>query len=130
MSSLLLSTSRLLQRPNHPTLSAAIFVTRGAHSRTKVRVIIKEDLPNGQAYTGDILHVPAGYARNYLLPKKSAVYATRENFAKLGLQDPELLSGEQQQKKKAGDLGNDQDLKAADLLRNYLRNKTVRCAGD
>jgi large subunit ribosomal protein L9 len=45
-----------------------------------MEVILKEDIDNlGEA--GKVVHVAAGYARNYLLPKKFAVKATPENMA-------------------------------------------------
>ncbi|MGB3552656.1 MAG: bL9 family ribosomal protein, partial [Candidatus Binatus sp.] len=37
-----------------------------------VQVILNEDLPN-LGRTGDVVKVRAGYARNYLLPRKLAV---------------------------------------------------------
>jgi len=103
-------------------------------AHTTVRVIVRQDLPHNKGYEGDVVEVKPGYARNYLIPQKMAVYATRQNFLKLGLNDP---AGKQKQSKEkamaaaaaweAGDGAvDDKDLKAADLLRYYLRNKTVR----
>jgi large subunit ribosomal protein L9 len=44
-----------------------------------VQVILNEDLPNlGQP--GDVVKVRAGYARNYLLPRKLAVEANPRNL--------------------------------------------------
>jgi hypothetical protein len=96
---------------------------RSAHT---VRVIVCQDLPP-KAYEGDILNVKAGYARNYLIPQKKVVYATRQNFEKLGLQDTELETTDQRRDRLAREAhsGEDLDLKAADLLKHYLRNKTV-----
>ena len=92
-----------------------------------VRVILQDDLPNGKAYSGDVLHVAAGYARNYLIPQKKALYATRQNFARLNMKDPDMETPEERQARLARERmeGEDKDLKAADLLKNYLRNKTV-----
>lgn len=96
----------------------------------QVRVILTRDLPEGQMrgmYAGEVHNVAAGYARNYLVPGKMAVYATPQNFERTGLDDPDIaLKAEAaQQTLLAGD-EEDEDLKAADLLRRYLRNKTVK----
>ena len=96
------------------------------HKHT-VRVILQDDLPNGKAYAGEVLHVAAGYARNYLIPQRLALYATRQNFTKLGMTDPDLETTEERQARLARERleSEDEDLKAADLLRHYLRNKVV-----
>lgn len=93
-----------------------------------VRVIVKEDLPEGQAYAGDVVHVAAGFARNYLIPQRLALYATRQNFAKLNMSDPDLETAEDRQARLIREKleSEDKDLKAADLLKKYLRNKVVR----
>ncbi len=44
-----------------------------------VQVILNEDLPN-LGRTGDVVKVRAGYARNYLLPRKLAVEADQKNL--------------------------------------------------
>src|SRR5712671_3371430 len=44
-----------------------------------VQVILNEDLPN-LGNTGDVVKVRAGYARNYLLPRKLAVEADPKNL--------------------------------------------------
>jgi len=44
-----------------------------------VQVILNEDLPN-LGRTGDVVKVRAGYARNYLLPRKLAVEADEKNL--------------------------------------------------
>ena len=56
-----------------------------------------------------------------------AVYATPRNFERCGLVDPELMEKEEQAKlsKFEDEEEDDEDLKAADLLRRYLRNKMV-----
>jgi len=97
-----------------------------------VRVILIQDLEEGEGkgYKGDILNVKAGYARNFLLPKKKAVYATPNKFQLLGLVDP-LESTEV--KKKRGIIEEpeedmeemNEDTKQADILRRYLKNKIV-----
>ncbi len=44
-----------------------------------MRVILREDLPNlGEA--GDVVDVKPGYARNYLIPQKLAMEATKGNL--------------------------------------------------
>jgi ribosomal protein L9 len=98
---------------------------RHAHA---VRVIIQKDVEGGKAYAGDVLRVKAGYARNYLVPQKHAVYATRHNFVRLGLKDPDHETPEQRRARLEREAmeGSDKDLKARDVLTKYLRNKTLR----
>jgi ribosomal protein L9 len=80
-------------------------------------------------YAGEVHNVAAGYARNYLIPQKMAVYATPRNFERCGLIDPEIAAKEDaaaQKFSQEGDEEENADLKAADVLRKYLRNKTVK----
>ena len=79
-------------------------------------------------YAGEVHHVAAGYARNYLIPQKMAVYATPRNFERCGLIDPEIAAKEEEAAQKFAheDEEENVDLKAADILRKYLRNKTVK----
>ena len=97
---------------------------------TSVRLIALEDLPHGKDYKGDVVSVKPGYARNYLVPNKKAVYATPQNFDKMGIIDPHLESEEQRiarlQRESSVDLKAEQYLKEADTLKKYLRNKVVR----
>jgi Ribosomal protein L9, N-terminal domain len=101
-------------------------VKRHSHS---VRLIALEDLPHGKGYKGDVLTVKAGFARNYLIPQKKAVYATPQNFGKIGIIDPDLETEEQRiarlQRESSVDLKFEQYLKEADMLKKYLRNKVV-----
>jgi hypothetical protein len=92
-----------------------------------VRIIVTQDVSDGKLYQGEIATVKAGYARNFLIPQKKAIYATRQNFFKLNIKDPELETAEERRLRLERELqaGDDKDLKAADLLRTYLRNKTV-----
>ena len=95
-----------------------------------VRLIALEDLPHGKAYRGDVLKVKAGYARNHLIPQKLALYATPQNFEKLGLVDPDVETEEQRRERLAREASatvqDEAYLKAADILKKYLRNKVVR----
>ena len=93
-----------------------------------VRIIMTQDVSDGKMYSGDIATVKAGYARNFLIPQKKAVYATRQNFVKLNVKDPELETAEERQARldREAIAGDDKDLKAADILRTYLSNKIVR----
>ena len=93
-----------------------------------VRLIVRQDLEDGRAYKDDVITVKGGYARNYLIPNKKAVYATRENFTKFNLQDPDQETAEERQARLVREAAadEDKDLKAADLLKNYLRSKVVR----
>jgi large subunit ribosomal protein L9 len=44
-----------------------------------VQLILREDVPN-LGRTGDVVKVRAGYARNYLLPRRLAVEADQKNL--------------------------------------------------
>lgn len=110
-----------------PSLSTHRHLQVQLRYKHQVRVIITQDLPEGQkrgVYAGEVHNVSAGYARNYLVPKKMAVYATPVNFERCGLIDPDIAAKE----KVVNPLGEEEseDLKAADILRKYLRNKSVR----
>jgi ribosomal protein L9 len=109
-----------------PPVFAPTLRHRCAHT---VRVIVQKDLEGGKAlYAGDVAKVSAGYARNYLLPQKYAVYATRHNFVRLGLKDPDHETPEERRARLEREAmeGSDKDLKARDVLTKYLRNKTLR----
>ena len=94
-----------------------------------VRLIALQDLPHGKAYRGDVLEVKAGYARNYLIPQKMALYATPQNFDRLEMIDPDVETDEQRleriQRQSTLSAQEDQFLKEADLLKKYLKNKVV-----
>lgn len=102
-----------------------ILLRRG-HS---VRLIALQDLPYSKAYKGDVLTVKAGYARNYLIPKKMALYATPQNFDRLDMVDPDVETSEQRvarlQRESSMSVGEEKYLKEADLLKKYLKNKVV-----
>jgi ribosomal protein L9 len=94
-----------------------------------VRLIAMEDLPHGKAYEGDVVRVKAGFARNYLIPKKKAVYATPQNFERLQIVDPDVETEEQRiarlQRESSMNKKDEEYLKQADMLKKYLRNKVV-----
>jgi len=94
-----------------------------------VRVILTQDIEGGEGYQGDVMRVKAGYARNKLIPQKQALYATPENFARLGMKDPDSETMEERRERLARekDLAEEggEELKQADLLKYYLRNKVV-----
>ena len=101
---------------------------RRAHT---VRLIALEDLPHGKAYKGDVIRVKAGYARNFLIPQKKALYAIPQNFRRLEMTDPEIETEEQRlsrlERESASPNSEEERLvKQADTLRHYLRNKVVR----
>ena len=74
------------------------------------------------------MEVKAGYNRNYLIPQKLALYATPENFARLGIKDPDEETPEEKRLRLEREAAEevDEDLQAAKLLRKYLSNKVVR----
>eukprot|EP00560_Eucampia_antarctica_P009952 CAMPEP_0197831458 /NCGR_PEP_ID=MMETSP1437-20131217/10200_1 /TAXON_ID=49252 ORGANISM="Eucampia antarctica, Strain CCMP1452" /NCGR_SAMPLE_ID=MMETSP1437 /ASSEMBLY_ACC=CAM_ASM_001096 /LENGTH=246 /DNA_ID=CAMNT_0043434379 /DNA_START=38 /DNA_END=775 /DNA_ORIENTATION=- len=95
---------------------------RCAHT---VRVILTKDLPSGRGYSGEVQEVRAGYARNHLIPLKKALYATPQNFERVGIPDPNLVKDKTVVKVKRSDEEEEHN-KAADLLRYYLRNKVLK----
>jgi len=92
-----------------------------------VRIILTQDLPNGKTYCGEVITVKPGFARNHLIPGKMALYASPENFERLGMGDPDLETEAKQVEKLAREETSDaqDELKAADSLKQYLRNKEV-----
>jgi ribosomal protein L9 len=94
-----------------------------------IRLIALEDLPHNKGYERDVIRVKAGYARNFLIPKKKAVYATPQNFERLGIVDPDVETAEQRterlQRESSMNQKEELHLKEADLLKKYLRNKVV-----
>lgn len=91
-----------------------------------VRLIAIKDLPPGgrKAYQGDVITVKAGYARNYLLPQKYAVYATPQNFEKYNVVDPDSEEAKLAAKKEIAE--DDKLLQEADLLKKYLKDKVLK----
>ncbi len=96
---------------------------RNAHT---VRVILTSDLSDGRGYAGEVHDVKAGFARNYLIPSKKALYATPQNFERVGFPDPDLIAESAEARKERENMESDEDLKAAAFLKHYLRNKTLK----
>jgi ribosomal protein L9 len=94
-----------------------------------VRLIAMEDLPHGKAYEGDVVRVKAGFARNFLIPQKKAVYATPQNFERLQIVDPDVETEEQRvarlQRESSMNKKDEEYLRQSDMLKKYLRNKVV-----
>jgi ribosomal protein L9 len=132
MSSALLSSRLVLRSGRRGRLPS--FCQQQQHVRHKhqVRVIVTRDLPDGQmrgVYAGEVHDVAAGYARNYLVPEKYAVYATPRNFERCGLVDTakeDAAAAAMLSSLVDDDVEGNEDLRAADLLRRYLRNKSIR----
>lgn len=56
-----------------------------------MEVILKETIPSlGKA--GDMVKVANGYARNFLLPKGKAIFASRKNISQLERQQAFILA--------------------------------------
>jgi len=85
-----------------------------------VKIILQDDLPGGKAYAGDVINVRAGYARNFLIPTKKAFYATPENLKRFGVNIDMAEKREESQIEEVSE-----DKKMADILRSYLKHKTV-----
>ncbi len=67
-------------------------------------VILREDIDNLGA-RGQVVQVAAGYARNFLLPKRKAVVATESNKKIVEQERQAHLRKEAKQKDEAADLG-------------------------
>jgi large subunit ribosomal protein L9 len=67
-------------------------------------VILREDI-NNLGSRGQVVHVAAGYARNFLLPKRLAVAATESNKKIVEQERQAHLRKEAKQKSEAEDLG-------------------------
>lgn len=130
------TNSSIINKPTSTTSSQILSYShtsyRSAHT---VRVILTKDIPDKNQYAGETLTVKAGYARNYLVPKKMALYATPMNFQRVGIEDPELQKTAALLKEKKNNNNNtttaeskekEEDAKAADFLKYYLRNKTLK----
>ncbi|VEU43112.1 unnamed protein product [Pseudo-nitzschia multistriata] len=131
-------SSLFAPRPLAPTTTATASFAQQSQSQPQppkrwahtVRLIAMEDLPHGKAYKGDVVTVKAGYARNHLVPQKLALYATPQNFSKLGIVDPDFETEEERiarlQRESNMTAAEDRYLKDSDLLKKYLRNKVLQ----
>ena len=63
-----------------------------------MKVILQQDV-KGKGKKGQMIEVPDGYARNYMLPRKIAVEATPDNINTMRMNDKALL--ERQTKERA-----------------------------
>lgn len=112
------------------TLVCPSGITPGYRLGHTVRVILTQDIGGEGRYKGDVIHVRAGYARNFLIPQKKALYAIEANFKRLGLTDPDAETKEQREERlererQQAEFGGE-ELRAADMLRKYLRNKELK----
>merc|ERR1719384_457120 len=85
-----------------------------------VRVILKSKV--GQNEPGEVITVKPGYARNFLIPKKMALYAIPSNFQRLGLTDPEKETPEDRRERlerEAAEEASEEQI-AANILTKYL----------
>ena len=118
----------LASQATHPTASFPGLQHLQRRFRHVVRVIAIEDLPHEKGYKGDVLQVKAGYARNFLIPQKLVLYATRANFNRLGMKDPEYQTLREKRARFVRDQQlsqGDSNKRAADVLRKYLSNKML-----
>jgi hypothetical protein len=132
LSTIIRSSSVAVRKPLQvkvPLLANTIIQSTNKRWGHTVRLIALEDLPHGKGYQGDVVNVKAGYARNFLVPKKKAIYATPQNFDKLGIVDPGVETVEQRTarllRESSMNKKEEQYLKQADLIKKYLRNKVV-----
>ncbi|MCL2588290.1 MAG: 50S ribosomal protein L9 [Oscillospiraceae bacterium] len=80
-----------------------------------MKVILLENV-KGKGKAGEIVNVPDGYARNFLLPKKQAVEATPKNLAEL----------KQQETKRNNQL--EKEITGAKEIQGKLESLTVKVA--
>ena len=104
----------------------SVIYNQGLRHGHTVRVILTKDLPDGKGTAGDVLTVKAGYARNHLIPGKKALYAIPQNFERVGIQDPDLIQESEEERLERERLESDEDVKAANFLRHYFRNKSLK----
>jgi large subunit ribosomal protein L9 len=69
------------------------YLEEGAANMAHTRILLREDVDDLGA-RGEIVRVRAGYARNYLLPRKLAVEATKGNVKQIELERAALLKKE------------------------------------
>jgi len=80
---------KIITTPTITTLSSVInssilFQNQQQRNAHTVPLYLLKSVPN-KGETGQIINVKAGYARNYLLPNKYAIYATEENLKRIGI---------------------------------------------
>mmetsp|Transcript_22923 Transcript_22923/g.33287 ORF Transcript_22923/g.33287 Transcript_22923/m.33287 type:complete len:248 (-) Transcript_22923:189-932(-) len=144
MSNLFRNTTRpfLRLQQTKTTSTCRAFASKASRaSKTKnhakgTRIIVTTDIPdhNGGMYKHEVHTVKSGFARNYLIPEKLALYATPANFERLGVKDPDvetveerrLRQEEEERLAKESSEGGGEDAKAADFLSYYLRNKVLK----
>jgi large subunit ribosomal protein L9 len=68
-----------------------------------MEIILSEDVAK-LGRIGDVVKVKDGYARNYLIPRKLAMMATRDNLKKIAAQKARSLQELEKVKKEAQDL--------------------------
>lgn len=81
-----------------------------------MQVILMQRIENlGQM--GDVVRVKPGFARNYLLPQKKAMRATKDNLARFESQRAQLEAENLEQRKEAERVGQDLDGMTVTLIR-------------
>jgi large subunit ribosomal protein L9 len=81
-----------------------------------MQVILMQRIENlGQM--GDVVRVKPGFARNYLLPQKKAMRATKDNLARFESQRTQLEAENLEQRKEAERVGKDLDGMTVTLIR-------------
>jgi len=81
-----------------------------------MQVILMQRIENlGQM--GDVVRVKPGFARNYLLPQKKAMRATKDNLARFETQRAQLEAENLEQRKEAERVGKDLDGMTVTLIR-------------
>jgi large subunit ribosomal protein L9 len=68
-----------------------------------MKVILQQDV-RGQGKKGDVVNVSDGYARNYLIPRKLAVEATKEALNELKIREKAIKAAEERERERLAEL--------------------------
>tara|TARA_B100000676_G_C17547158_1_gene565499 strand:- start:41 stop:499 length:459 start_codon:yes stop_codon:yes gene_type:complete len=89
-----------------------------------MRVILLENLRNFGSI-GDIVDVKRGFARNYLIAQKKALFASKKNIENVEKIKKELNKKDVEKKKSAKDIADKLDKKTFDVRKLCTENKEL-----
>ena len=89
-----------------------------------MRVILLENLRNFGSI-GDIVDVKRGFARNYLISQKKALFASKKNIENVEKIKKELNKKDVEKKKSAKDIADKLDKKTFDVRKLCTENKEL-----
>ena len=91
-----------------------------------MKVILQETM-DGVGHLGDLLDVKAGYARNFLLPRKKAVLADSRSIKEF--EHIKRVAGERAKKEKLEIEAHAKSISAVSLTVRLRSARTIRCSG-